>query len=102
MNTTKTILACTLAMLGGIAGNAQARYLCDAPPTPLDARACAAAQKGPAALRQFIQRVQSIQNLQFSDYVDEATDVAWAAQKSRRPAEAADTLAARRATREQR
>jgi hypothetical protein len=102
MKTTKTILACSLVLLGGVAGSAQARYLCDAPPTPLDARACAAAQQGPAELRQYIQRVQSIQSLLFSDYVNEATEVAWAAQKERRPGDATETLAARPTTREQR
>lgn len=96
MNTTKTLLACSLALFGGLAGNAHARSLCDAPPTQLDERACAAAQQSPAELRRFIQRVRSIESLQFSDYVDAATETAWAAQNERRPADVADTLAARR------
>jgi hypothetical protein len=104
MKTTQSILAASLLLIGSGAVSAQARYLCDAPPTPLDARACAAAQQGPAQLRQFVQRMQSIQNLHFADYVDEATAVAWDAQtqKVRRPAGEEHTLAARQQARESR
>jgi hypothetical protein len=102
MKTTRSLLAASALLIGSIAGSAQARYLCDAPPTPLDARACAAAQQGPARLRQFVQRMQGIQNLNFADYVDEATALAWDAQDARRPADEERTLAARRETRESR
>jgi len=101
MKTTQSILATTLFVIGSAAGSAQARYLCDAPPTRLDARACAAAQQGPSELRRFIQRVQGIQNLHFADYVNEATEAAWATQP-RSPAHAQEALAAGRATRESR
>jgi hypothetical protein len=102
MNPKKATLAFAVLLLGAAAGSAQARYLCDAPPTPLDARACEAARQGPAELRQFVQRMQSIQNLLFSDYVNQATELAWAAKKQRRPIQTAGTLAAREVTSEPR
>lgn len=104
MRTTQSILAASLLLIGSGAASAQARYLCDAPPTPLDARACAAAQQGPTQLRQFVQRMQGIQNLHFWDYVDEATAVAWDTQSRipRRPAHEAPALAARPQARESR
>jgi hypothetical protein len=104
MKTTRSILAASFLLIGSGAAGAQARYLCDAPPTPLDARACAAAQQGPAQLRQFVQRMQSIQSLHFWDYVDEATAVAWDAQrpKVRHLAHEEPTLAVRQPARESR
>lgn len=62
---------------------AQAEYRCNPPPTPLDRRACNAAAESPAALRQYIQRVQPIRNLRFDDYVSDATVVVWEAAMAR-------------------
>jgi hypothetical protein len=57
---------------------ARAEYRCDSPPTSIDARACEKAAEGPAALRQFIQRMRVIESLDFNDYVNEARLIAWA------------------------
>jgi hypothetical protein len=56
---------------------ARAEYKCDDPSTSIHARACAKAAEGPAALRQFVQRMQVIENLDFYDYVNEARLLAW-------------------------
>lgn len=66
-----------------LAAAAQAEYRCNPAPSPVDARACEAAQQGPEALRRFIQRMQPIINLSFHDYVNEATLVAWEANEAR-------------------
>ena len=94
MKASKLIFTFSVLLLGAAAGSAQARYLCDAPPSPIDARACQAAQQGPTELRRFIQRMQSIQSLLFSDYVNRATELAWEAQKQRRPIQIAGGLLA--------
>jgi hypothetical protein len=46
-----------------------ADYRCDHPQGLDDRRACEYAQQGPAALRRFIERTQSIYGLYFYDYV---------------------------------
>lgn len=61
------------------AGAADAEYKCTSPTTPLDRRACAAAQQSPAALRHFLQRMQSIESLYFYDYMTDAQLLAWRA-----------------------
>jgi hypothetical protein len=78
-----------------IAGSAHAAYLCDDPPSPVDQRACAAAEQGPEALRRFIQRIRPVHNLYFDDYVNEARLLAWDAEDRQRAiAEAAKTTTA--------
>jgi hypothetical protein len=75
-----------LGLLGGmvlLSPAARAEYKCDAPQSSLDARACEAARQGPTQLRQFIQRVRSIESLYFYDYVNEAQAVAWREQEER-------------------
>jgi len=62
---------------------AHAEYRCDPPPTSIDRRACEAAAESPAALRQYIQRVQGIRNLQFDDYVNKESVLAWEAARAR-------------------
>lgn len=62
---------------------AHAEYRCDPPPTSIDRRACEAAAESPAALRQYIRRVQGIRNLQFDDYVTKETVLAWEATRAR-------------------
>ena len=50
-------------------GSVLAEYRCDHPQRFDDRRACEYAQQGPAALRRFIERTQSIFGLDFYDYV---------------------------------
>jgi hypothetical protein len=78
------ISVASIALLAGAttADAAQSRYLCDEPPTSRDARACEAAQEGPAALRRFIERMRGIEHLQFEDYVDKRTLFAWEAKEA--------------------
>jgi hypothetical protein len=86
-----TAVIATLA----VAGSADAAYLCDDPPSPVDQRACAAAEQGPEALRRFIEHIRPVHNLYFYDYVNEARLVAWDAKDRRRAiAEAAKTTTA--------
>jgi hypothetical protein len=92
-NETKSIVAVVLAAawltgctsLPGpdLAATAHAEYKCDLPPTAIDRRACEAAKEGPDSLRRFIQGVQPIANLQFSDYVSDATILAWEMNRTR-------------------
>lgn len=70
------MLLLPVLMLVGL--EARAEYRCDSPSTSIDARACEKAAEGPAALRQFIQRMRVIESLDFNDYVDEARLIAWA------------------------
>jgi hypothetical protein len=84
---------------------AHAEYRCDPPPTQLDRGACKAAAESPAALRQYVQRVQPIRNLRFDDYVNDATVVAWEAaiarerEAERKANESAVAAATKRETR---
>jgi hypothetical protein len=57
----------------GVAGE----YKCNQPPTRIDQLACDAAAQGPVALRRFIQRMQVIEPLSFSDYMTDAQLLAW-------------------------
>ena len=52
-------------------------YKCNRPHTSIDQRACDAAAQGPVALRRFIQRMQVIESLSFSDYMTDAQLLAW-------------------------
>jgi hypothetical protein len=82
---TKTAIRLTaIAWLAGlaIAGNANAKYLCNEPPSSRDARACDAAKEGPEALRRFIQRMRVVEFLQFEDYVNKETVLAWEAKEA--------------------
>ena len=56
---------------------AQAAYVCDAPPSRIDRRACDAAKESPEALRSFIFRMKFQHALNFYDYVDDARQLAW-------------------------
>ena len=66
-----------------LTATAHAEYKCDLPPTSIDRRACEAAKERPESLRRFIQRMQPIANLQFSDYVSDATILAWEMNRAR-------------------
>lgn len=72
-------------------GTAHAAYLCEDPPSPIDKRACEAAEQGPDVLRRFIDRIKPVHNLYFYDYVNEARLVAW--QEAEARAMAADKAA---------
>jgi hypothetical protein len=69
--------AIALSTLLATAASAQAAYVCDAPPTRIDQRACDAAKESPEALRSFIGRLKAQHSLNFYDYVDEARQLAW-------------------------
>lgn len=81
MKLTLSHLSAGLA-LAALAAGASAEYRCDAPQTANDRMACAAAQKGPDALRRYVQSwPQQISSLSFSDYVDERTLQNWNAKQ---------------------
>jgi hypothetical protein len=57
---------------------ANAEYRCAPAQSPLDQRACAAAEQGPDALRRFVERWDNkMSSLYFSDYVDVKTAKSW-------------------------
>lgn len=92
----KTVLRHTLfALIASVAfvGTSHAAYLCDEPPSAVDARACEAAEQGPDALRRFIERIRPVHNLYFYDYVNEARLVAWQKSEDRARAQADATTA---------
>ena len=65
---------------------AHAEFKCNSPTWTFDHSACEKAKEGPDALRRYVQRMEGIANLQFSDYVDEARAAAWAENDSSRTA----------------
>jgi hypothetical protein len=81
MNGIVTRISSAVILSLGCAASAYAEYRCDTPPTWIDQRACQAAEESPQALRQFVQRMRWITNLQFSDYVNEDTALAWESHK---------------------
>jgi hypothetical protein len=87
MNATATRISSAVLLSLGCAASAYAGYRCDAPPTWIDKRACQAAEESPQALRQFVQRMRWITTLQFSDYVNENTALAWESQKREQAAQ---------------
>jgi hypothetical protein len=52
-----------------VAGVAHAEYRCEPPKSHFDRIACAKAREGPAALRQFIERIRPLESLYYYDYV---------------------------------
>ena len=77
---TIAIRSIAAALFGAVLSSAAvagSNYKCDEPRTPIDRRACEAAAQGPVALRRFIERMQSIESLQFSDYMTDAQLLAW-------------------------
>lgn len=69
----------TAAIVCAMPWIAHAEYRCDPPPTHIDRGACKAAAESPAALRQYVQRMQLIRNLRFDDYVNDSTVAVWEA-----------------------
>jgi hypothetical protein len=57
---------------------ARAEFKCNSPTVIFDRTACEKAKEGPDALRRYMERIQGIAHLQFSDYVNEARAAAWA------------------------
>ena len=84
-----------LATTSVVAGNATAEYRCNSQAIPADKGACAAAQQGPAALRQYVERMRAVQPLYFFDYVNKETLLAWE-EKERRDRAAERTEPVRR------
>lgn len=67
-----------IVLTAAFAASAHAEYRCGSAPSSIDARACAAAEQGPDALRRFVQQWTSqMSNLSFYDYVDSNTERAW-------------------------
>lgn len=80
MNATISRISTAVFFATACAASANAEYRCASAPSPLDQRACAAAEQGPAALRRFVYRWDSqMSNLYFADYVDTNTERAWEA-----------------------
>ena len=57
---------------------AHAEFRCNSPTVTFDRTACEKAKEGPDALRRYVQRMEGIAHLQFSDYVNEARAAEWA------------------------
>lgn len=86
MNRFKAI-GCSLVLLPSLAlvsAQAHAEFKCNEPGARIDRVACEKAKESPSALRQYIQRIRAIESLQFSDYVDDAQESAWAQNSSKR------------------
>ena len=75
-------------LLASAAAGASAEYRCNPAPSSIDQRACEAARQGPDALRHFIQRMRVIESLDFYDYVNDATLLAWEGKKARERSDA--------------
>lgn len=86
MNRLKAIGSAFLMVpaLALLSTQARAEFKCNSQAVTFDRVACEKAQEGPDALRQYIQRIQGITSLQFSDYVSEAQAAAWAQSEPRR------------------
>lgn len=80
MNRSKIFCSALLLLpaLALVSTQASAEFKCDSPPRQTDRVACEKAKEGPEALRRYIQRMQSIDSLDFSHYVNEAQARAWA------------------------
>ena len=82
-----------LATASVVAGSAGAEYRCNSQAMPADRGACAAAQQGPDALRQYVQRMRAVQQLDFFEYVNKETLIAWEEKERRdRVAEKAEQV----------
>jgi hypothetical protein len=71
---------CHIALLAAasfVAGSADAEYRCTSAALPADKGACRAAEQGPRALGQYVQRMRSLRELYFYDYVNNDTLRAW-------------------------
>ena len=75
------VLVPALALLST---QARAEFKCDSPTVRVDRVACEKAKESPSALRRYIERMRIIESLDFSDYVNEAQQAAWAQNESNR------------------
>ena len=66
-----TAVCCSILLFGTVAcaSAAHAEYRCESPQSHFDRIACEKAKQSPTALRQFIQRIRSIESLHYYDYV---------------------------------
>ncbi len=81
-------ISAALVLATAFTAGAHAEYRCDPAPSWMDRSACEAADKSPADLRRFVQRMDwNRVNLQFSDYVDIRTAQKWDAQTRQRSAQ---------------
>ena len=67
-----------------VSAQARAEFKCDTPSVHFDRVACEKAKESPQALRRYIERIRSIESLQFSDYVNEAQARTWAQNEPKR------------------
>ena len=83
MNKSKATNLCSCALLAGAlvfcTSAARAEYRCDAPKSHFDRIACEKAKQSPTALRQFIHRIRTLENLYYNDYINPSTESAIAA-----------------------
>ena len=75
------VLVPALALLST---QARAEFKCDSPTVRVDRIACEKAKESPSALRRYIERMRIIESLDFSDYVNDAQEAAWAQNESNR------------------
>lgn len=75
------VLVPALALLST---QARAEFKCDSPTVRVDRVACEKAKESPSALRRYIERMRIIESLDFSDYVNDAQQAAWAQSESNR------------------
>ena len=69
-----------------VSAQARAEFKCDSPTARVDRVACEKAKESPSALRRYIERMRIIESLDFSDYVNDAQQAAWAQNESNRAA----------------
>jgi len=78
MNATISRICAAALFATAFGATANAEYRCAPAQSPLDQRACAAAEQGPDALRRFVERWDNkMSSLYFSDYVDAKTAKSW-------------------------
>ena len=89
-------------LLASAAAGVSAEYRCNPARSSIGQRACEAARQGPDALRHFIQRMRVIESLDFYDYVNDATLLAWEEKSARESAAAKEDSPAPIASKEAR
>ena len=91
MKNALTRLSAGFVFAAACVASANAEYRCDPPQTVNDRLACEAAQQGPTALRNFVERWTSkMSSLYFKDYIDDRTVQNWETKKLAAPKESSD------------